>query len=73
MKKKFIAVNLTSKKEHLLKMSFFDDVGNEAFQKWWFTEGAIKFMEWVDNNEYFRECFTEEGRDYEIIDLINSL
>lgn len=67
MKKKFIAVNLTSKKEHETKLSFLDDLGNEAFNYWWNEIGAIQFMEYIDSNEEYSNYFDTLDRDFKII------
>lgn len=39
--------------EHQILLSFYDDVGAEAFDDWWRNEGAEEFANWVNSNEQF--------------------
>lgn len=36
--------------EHEVFLSFYDDIGAEAFHEWWEEEGSARFREWCEKN-----------------------
>lgn len=49
--------------EHEFLLSFFDDLGAEAFGHWWIKEGNALFCKWVEGQEYYKDL-KEWNDDY---------
>lgn len=42
--------------DHEIFMSFFDDIGAEAFKEWWEHEGAQFFRAYCEEDHRFRKA-----------------
>jgi hypothetical protein len=63
---KFKRVDLKQEKqvhfaEHEILLSFYDDLGAEAFQEWWNEVGSESFAEWIKRNSKYDDltCYLE--------------